>query len=36
MSKKYERFTANAETWAIGGVLVVLAIAYVIAQVTGG
>jgi hypothetical protein len=35
MSKRFERFTANAEAWAVGGVLAVLAIAYVISQIRG-
>jgi len=35
MSKRFERFTANAEAWVIGAVMVVLAIAYVIFQIRG-
>jgi len=36
MSRQFERFTAKAETWAIGVVMIVLAIAYVISRVQGG
>jgi hypothetical protein len=36
MSKRFERWTGNAEAWAVGAVLAILAVAYVISQLRGG
>ena len=36
MSKKFERFTAKAEAWAFGVVLIVLVVAYMISRTQGG
>jgi hypothetical protein len=35
MSRQFERFTAKAEAWAFGVVILVLAVAYVISRVQG-
>jgi hypothetical protein len=35
MSKRFERLTGNVEAWAIGAVLLIVAIAYFISQVRG-
>jgi len=35
MSRRFERFTANAEAWMVGGALAVLAIVYLITNIRG-
>ena len=36
MSKRFERLTANVEASIIGGVLLLIAIAYVVSRFMGG
>ncbi len=35
MSRRFERLTENIEAWAVGAVLLIVAIAYLISQVRG-
>jgi hypothetical protein len=36
VSKRFERFTAKAESWTLGVVLIVLVVAYLISRIQGG